>query len=136
VTDNEILKTAELYKLLRDEKAEAEEHIKVLNGQIDKAMTKLSDLMLENDMPGFKHNGVQFSLATTTRASAIAGDKTELYNALRQNGHGDMVTETVNANSLSSFVREQIAENGDKLPDWLIGKVNIYEVTVVKLKKI
>jgi hypothetical protein len=133
--NNEILWLAELYKMLREQKTESEEQLKELNAQIEQIVFKLSELMLESDMPGFKHDGSQFSLVTTTRASAIAGDKTELFNALRDNGFGDLVYETVNANSLSSFVREQIEANGDKLPDWLVGKVNVFEKTGVSLKK-
>lgn len=46
-----------------------------------------------------------------------------------------MITETVNANSLSSFVKEQIAENGDALPDWLDGLVSVFEKTTVGVRK-
>ena len=47
-----------------------------------------------------------------------------------------MITETVNANSLSSFVKEQIAENGDELPGWLRGLVNVFEKTTVGVRKV
>ena len=43
--------------------------------------------------------------------------------------------ETVNANSLSAFVKEQISENGDTLPDWLNGLVNVFEKTTVGVRK-
>ena len=43
--------------------------------------------------------------------------------------------ETVNANSLSAFVKEQISENGDELPDWLNGLVNVFEKTTVGVRK-
>lgn len=68
-----------------------------------------------------------FCLTTKTRANAAPGRKDELFDALRTEGYGDMITETVNANSLSSFVKEQIAENGDELPSWLHGLVNVGE---------
>ena len=58
-----------------------------------------------------------------------------LLKALRAEGYGDMITETVNANSLSSFVKEQIAENGDELPGWLRGLVNVFEKTTVGVRK-
>jgi hypothetical protein len=132
---NDILRLADIYKMLRDEKKETEDRLKELNCEIEKTAYKLSESMLDNDMPGFKHNGSQFSLVTTTRASAPAGDKTGLFTALRENGYGDLVYETVNANSLSSFVREQTELNGDKLPDWLTGKVNVYEKTTVSIRK-
>ena len=54
---------------------------------------------------------------------------------LRGEGYGDMVYETVNANSLSAFVNEQTAENGDTLPAWLDGLVNVFEKTTVSLRK-
>ena len=68
-----------------------------------------------------------FCLTTKTRANAAPGHNDELFDALRAEGYGDMITETVNANSLSSFVKEQIAENGDELPSWLHGLVNVGE---------
>ena len=133
--ENELLIMAQTYKKLREKKEKAEAAVKKLNEQIEEVMQKLSDLMLENEMPSFKHKGALFSLATTTRASAIAGDKDALYAALRENGFGDLVYETVNANRLSSFVREQTDLNNDTLPDWLVGKVNVYDKTTVKLTK-
>ena len=46
-----------------------------------------------------------------------------------------MITETVNANARASFVKEQIAENGDELPSWLHGLVNVFEKTTVGVRK-
>ena len=76
-----------------------------------------------------------FCLTTKTRANAAPGRKDELFDALRAGGYGDMITETVNANSLSSFVKEQIAENCDELPSWLHGLVNVFEKTTVGVRK-
>jgi len=56
-------------------------------------------------------------------------------NAEKAEGFGELVQETVNSNSLSAFVKEQITENGDVLPDWLNGLVNIYEKTTVGVRK-
>ena len=55
--------------------------------------------------------------------------------ALKENGCGDLVYETVNANSLSAFVKEQIAENQDTVPEWLNGLVHVYEQTAVSVRK-
>ena len=55
--------------------------------------------------------------------------------ALRGEGYGDMITETINANNLSAFVKEQIAENGDALPEWLDGLVSVFEKTTVGVRK-
>ena len=61
--------------------------------------------------------------------------KDELFAALRSEGFGDLIYETVNANSLSAFVKEQISENGDALPEWLTGLVNVFEKTTVGVRK-
>ena len=102
---------------------------------IDNADWHLSNLMAETETQNFTRAGTMFCLTTKTRASAKAGQKDELFAALRGEGFGDMITETVNANSLSSFVKEQIAENGDVLPDWLSGLVSVFEKTTVGVRK-
>ena len=53
----------------------------------------------------------------------------------RTEGYGGLIYETVNANSLSAFVREQISENDDVLPDWLEGLVSVFEKTTVGVHK-
>jgi hypothetical protein len=126
---------AERLKRLRDQKQETETALKEINAQIDETDYRLSEAMAESETQNFTRSGTMFYLTTKTRASAAAGSKDELYAALREQGFGDLVYETVNANSLSSFVKEQIEENGDALPDWLVGLVNIFDKTTVGVKK-
>ncbi len=126
---------AEQLKQLRKEKKDAEQRVKDINAEIDKTEYALVQLMAETETQNFTRAGTMFSLTTKTRASAMAGRKDELYSALKENGFGDLVYETVNANSLSAFVKEQIAENQDTVPDWLNGLVNVYEQTSVSVRK-
>lgn len=91
--------------------------------------------MAETETQNFTRAGTMFSLTTKTRASAVAGHKDKLYSALKENGFGDLVYETVNVNSLSAFVKEQISENQDTVPEWLNGLVNVYEQTSVSVRK-
>ena len=134
--DNEkMFELAEKLKSLRDEKSEAEAELKEINAQIDETDYRLSELMAESETQNFTRAGTMFCLTTKTRASAVAGSKEDLYAALREQGFGDLVYETVNANSLSSFVKEQIGENEDELPDWLDGLVNVFEKTTVGVRK-
>ena len=58
-----------------------------------------------------------------------------MYEALKNEGYGSLITETVNANSLSAFVKEQMADNDDQIPDWLEGKVNVFDKVTVNLRK-
>lgn len=133
--ETRLFEWADKLKALRDRKDELEAELKQVNMDIDNADWHLSNLMAETETQNFTRAGTMFCLTTKTRASARAGQKDELFAALRGEGYGDMITETVNANSLSSFVKEQIAENGDALPDWLDGLVSVFEKTTVGLRR-
>ena len=133
--ETKLFEWADKLKTLRDRKDELEAELKQVNMDIDNADWHLSNLMAETETQNFTRAGTMFCLTTKTRASARAGQKDELFAALRGEGYGDMITETVNANSLSSFVKEQIAENGDSLPDWLDGLVSVFEKTTVGVRK-
>ena len=126
---------AEQLKELKDLKKSAEQELKEINDKIDETEYRLSELMAETETQNFTRGGVMFYLTGTTRASAVAGRKKELYLALKKAGFGDLVYETVNANSLSAFVKEQMEENNDKLPGWLSGLVNVFEKTSVGMRK-
>lgn len=126
---------ADKLKALRERKDELEAELKQLNADIDNTDWHLANLMGESETQNFTRAGTVFCLTTKLRASAAAGKKADLFDALRAEGYGDLVTETVNANSLSSFVKEQISENGDELPGWLNGIVNVFEKTTVGVRK-
>ena len=134
--DNKTLfEWADQLKALRERKEALEEEMKQLNADIDNADWHLSELMAESETQNFTRGGTTFCLTTKTRANAVAGKRAELFAALRENGYGDLVTETVNANSLSSFVKEQMEAEGDMLPGWLNGLVSVFEKTTVSVRK-
>ncbi|MFC5543309.1 hypothetical protein ACFPOH_16485 [Ureibacillus suwonensis] len=135
LTPQKMFELADTLKNLRDLKQDLEQQVKDINAKIDETDYRLSELMAESETQNFTRSGTMFCLTTKTRASAVAGSKEELYAALRQQGFGELVYETVNANSLSSFVKEQIGENDDTLPDWLTGLVNVFDKTTVGVRK-
>lgn len=126
---------ADRLKALRDEKKDAEQRVKELNAALDETDAALAQLMTDTETQNFTRSGTIFCLTNTTRASATADRKDELFEALRAEGYGGLVYETVNANSLSAFVREQKSENDDVLPDWLEGLVSVFEKTTVGVRK-
>ena len=126
---------ADRLKALRDEKKDAEQRVKELNAALDETDAALAQLMTDTETQNFTRSGTMFYLTNTTRASATADRKDELCEALRAEGYGGLVYDTVNANSLSAFVREQISENDDVLPDWLEGLVSVFEKTTVGVRK-
>ena len=132
---NDLFALADELRELRETKKRLEDELKTVGLEIDRVDTSLAQRMADAETQNFTRNGTMFCLTSTTRASATAGRKDELFAALREAGFGDLVYETVNANSLSAFVKEQTAENGDALPAWLAGLVNVFEKTTVGVRK-
>ena len=133
--NHRLFELADELKALRERKDALEAELKQVNMDIDNVDWHLSNLMGETETQNFTRAGTMFALTTKIRASAVAGRREELYAALKENGCGDLVYETVNANSLSAFVKEQIAENQDTVPEWLNGLVHVYEQTAVSVRK-
>ncbi len=132
---NRLFEIADELKALRDRKDSLEAELKQVNMDIDNVDYHLSTLMAETETQNFTRAGTMFCLTNKTRASATEGMRDELFAVLRAEGFGDMIYETVNANSLSAFVKEQMAESGDQLPAWLDGLVNVFEKTTVGVRK-
>lgn len=126
---------ADRLKYLRDQKKQKELELRNINDIIFEVDAALSELMLIKETQNFTRNGTTFCLTTSTKASAVAGMKDELYSRLREKGFKDLIHETIDANSLSSFVKEQTSENDNMLPDWLEGLVNVFEKTSVGVRK-
>ena len=131
----ELFDLADQLKMLRDEKKDLEQQVKDVNAMIERVDFELATAMAESETQNVTRNGTQFCLTNKTMASAAANKKEELFEALREEGFGGLIYETVNANSLSAFVKEQIAENEDTLPFWLNGLVNVFEKTTISVRK-
>ena len=131
----DMFELADRLKELRERKSELAEETKANNAEIEQAEFQLSQLMASTETQSFQRAGTLFYLTTKTYASANKEQKDELFDALRNEGYGSLITETINANSLSAFVKEQMADNDDILPDWLDGKVNVFDKVTVGIRK-
>ncbi len=132
---SDLFALADELRELKETKKRLEDELKAIGLEIDCVDACLAQRMADAETQNFTRNGTMFCLTNTTRASATAGRKDELFAALREAGYGDLVYETVNANSLSAFVKEQTTENGDALPAWLDGLVTVFEKTTVGVRK-
>ena len=132
---NDLFALADELRELKETKKRLEDELKTIGLEIDRVDADLAERMADAETQNFTRNGTMFCLTSMTRASATAGRKDELFEALREAGYGDLVYETVNANSLSAFVKEQTTENGDALPEWLDGLVTVFEKTTVGVRK-
>ena len=132
---NDLFALADELRELKETKKRMEDELKAVGLEIDRVDADLAQRMADTETQNFTRNGTMFCLTSTTRASATAGRKEELFEALREAGYGDLIYETVNANSLSAFVKEQTTENCDVLPAWLDGLVTVFEKTTVGVRK-
>ena len=135
VVSNEMFALAERLKELRDTKSALEKKTKENNAVLDDVEQQLVKMMVDTETQNFTRSGTMFSLTNKTLASAVAESKDKLYRALKRKGYGNLVYETVNANSLSAFVNEQMSENDEELPKWLNGLVNVYPQTKISVRK-
>lgn len=133
--DNRIFELADQLKAAKDKKKELDAQVKEISAEIDQLDLALSDAMAEAECERFSRNGSTFYLNTRLFASPIAGQKEAMFQALKDNGYGEIVTETVNANTLSSFVKEQMVENNDEIPEWISQVVNTFEKVSVGIRK-
>lgn len=102
---------------------------------IDKTEIELAQLMIDEEMQNFKKNGVVYYLTTKMNCNAVKEKQEELFATLREHGAEDLIQEAVNGNRLKSWVKELMTENDDELPEYLVGKVNVYERSVCGTRK-
>lgn len=132
---NRIFELADTLKALKERKKELDTQTTAIAAEIERIDLELSDAMAEAECERFSRNGSTFYLNSRLYASPVAGRKGEMIMALKANGYGDIVTETVNANTLASFVKEQTTLNDDVTPAWLTEVVNTFEKVSVGIRK-
>lgn len=131
----QIFELADQLKDYKEQKKELDAQSKALTAEIERLDLALSDAMADAECERFSRNGSTFYLNSRLYASPMSGKKDDLMEALKTNGFGSIVTETVNANTLSSFVKEQMALNNDEVPTWLTEVINTFEKTSVGIRK-
>ena len=130
-----IFEMADRLKSLKKQKKDLEDSVKAIGSEIEELDRQLSDAMAETQLDSFSRNGSTFYLYSRLYASPSAGRKDAMMQALKQNGYGSLVVESVNSKTLSSFVREQKEANQGNIPSWLSDTVSTYEKISVGIRK-
>lgn len=131
-----LFELADRLKAARDRKKELDAETKANNAQIEDLDQQLSEAMAEQEVDRFSRNGSLFYLSSRLFASPKAGEKDAMIAALRENGFGSLVTETVNAGTLASFAKERMAETETgELPGWLDAVISTFEKISVGVRK-
>lgn len=131
-----LFELADRLKAAKDRKKELDAETKANNAVIEDLDRQLSEAMAEQEVDRFSRNGSLFYLSSRLFASPKAGEKEPMIAALKANGYGALVTETVNANTLASFAKERMAESETgELPGWLDAVVSTFEKVSVGVRK-
>lgn len=130
-----IFEKADRLNALKEQKKMLEKQLKAVGAEIEILDYQLSDAMAEAELERFSRNGTTFYLKSRLFASPASGRKEEMMAALKAYGYGAMVVESVNANTLSSFIREQREITGMDVPEWLGDTINVFEKVSVGIRK-
>lgn len=129
------LNLASRLKELNQRKKELNDELKNVNAEIEAVEQELASDMLNDEVQNFTYDGTLFYLSSKVYANPEPTLKDTLFARLKEMGYGDLVYETVNSNTFAAFIREQLEQNDDKLPEWLNGLVKVYEKTTIGLRK-
>jgi len=123
-TDFSDLSLAELGKLLAQAKAdhaaasEAEKKAKKFYDML--RLSVIPDRMEEEEITSINIADVgRLGVASDMQTSVLAENRDAFHSWMRENGHGDLVKETVHSSTMKAFIKEQI-QNGEEIPDDLV----------------
>lgn len=122
-----LLEKVDELKELLDEKDDLKAKTIMNNKAIDSCKKELADMMVAEETIKVTKAGFSYSLQEKTRYSKKAGCDDELFEALRINDMGDLIKETVNAQTLQGAMSSMAEENGGELPDDFTDVINVYE---------
>lgn len=130
-----ILEQVDAYRELLDKKERLADATKENNKALEEARNALAQAMIDEETPQIERLGYSYSVALKTKYSKRSGADQLLMDTLRDFGLGDLIKETVNAQSLQGAMSNLAAENDDQLPDEFQDCVNTYEFYDVTRRK-
>lgn len=122
------------YLDLKARKDELEEELKEVKANLEALSRQMVEEMDSIELDKFSAFGSTFSVRRTLAANVKAEDKEALFWVLRNEGHGHLIKEDVNARTLAAFVKEQMGEDGT-IPEWIAGLVDVYYRNDISARK-
>lgn len=89
----------------------------------------IPEIMSEEETSSITLEDVQRRFTKSTRTTASMADKEAAMDWLREIGKGDLIQQSVNSSSLSSFAKQYMVENQVELPECI--KVNHMTITSI-----
>lgn len=128
------------YEVLLDKKDQLAQDTKDNNAAIEKLKTEIAETMIDEDIPSQGYGDYVYSLQDkikySKRGEAELQEKgLDFFEVLREQGFGDIIKETVNANTLQNTMKAVADENDGELPPELDEVVSSYEMTDITRRK-
>ena len=128
------------YEVLLDKKDQLAQDTKDNNAAIDKLKAEIAETMIDEDIPSQGYGDYVYSLQDkikySKRGEAELQEKgLDFFEVLREQGFGDIIKETVNANTMQSTMKAVADENDGELPPELDEIVSSYEMTDISRRK-
>ena len=119
---DQVKSLAARYCELRDRLDELRAEAAAVQAEFDRVRNEeLPDAMAESDIASLRIVGVgTVSLYPEVHVNVLKSNREALHEWLREQGHGDLVTHTVNASTLRAFVKELLRQEDQVLPEDLV----------------
>lgn len=135
---NSIMQKIDAYKAALDRLDEAQKHLDLIKEDIQQLKDELTAEMVQEEVTSISRGNFTYSLVSKTKFSKIAGKEEELFNVLRENGLGDLIQETVNAQRFNSAMNAEAENNEGELPEVyneLVNKYSFFDISKRKKAK-
>lgn len=134
-----LLEMVKDYQRLLEEKDRLEAQTKANTAAIEAAKAEITQQMIDDDCPRISTGGYSFTLQAKTsyrkRSEAdLAESGLDFLGTLREEGLGDIIKETVAAQTLQSTMRAYVEEHGE-LSEALSAVISTYEYNDVQRRK-
>ena len=134
-----LLEMVRNYQALLEEKDCLAECTKANNAAIEVAKNEIAQQMIDDDCPRISSGGYSFSLTQKTSYSKkseadLAEAGVDFFEVLREEGLGDIIKETVAAQTLQSTIKAFVEEHGE-LSEALSQIIREYEFNDITRRK-
>lgn len=139
MNENELFDRIDTLSDLLSKKEQLDSETKANNEKIKKLKEELSEEMILAETPKIVRCGYAYTAQIKTKYNKkgnkrLIEDGVDYFETLRNEGLGDLIQETVNANSLNAAVANYVEENGE-LSDGLKKIIEPYEFYDISRRK-
>lgn len=138
--ENELIELVRDYEAALQEKKRLEDEKKQAQKTLDAAKEAVTTYMTIHEVDKIGVDGLTYSVAAKSRFSKASDAKLEekgldFFGFLEEQGLGDLIKQTVNAQTLGATMRQIAEDNGDELPEEYEDYITRYDYLDITRRK-